>query len=169
MREVQAQLRHPVVEGGVRRPQVLQHLKVQGAQVVKARRLHQDTGYLPQPGGEGLLHSAAIPHLNPVPRTDGALVRVLVGHGALAQGDRIDITFPRPLLQAGHQKLRPLHRRHPAGEAGLGRRQAGVLLVRRFPAGGQQAQKQEQGQPQQTGSSHGKFLLSTPRFIYNNG
>ena len=32
-----------------------------------------------------------------------------------------------------------------------------------------QAQKQEQGQPQQTGSSHGKFLLSTPRFIYNNG
>ena len=47
--------------------------------------------------------------------------------------------------------------------------QAGVLLVRRFPAGGQQAQKQEQGQPQQTGSSHGKFLLSTPRFIYNNG
>ncbi len=92
--EVQAQLDDPLVQSRVGVPQVLEHLEVEGTQVVKAVHLDPDSLHVPQPGGEGLLHRAAVADLDLIPRYDLRLTGVLIGHGEVPQGEGIDVVLP---------------------------------------------------------------------------
>ena len=111
--EVQAQLDDPLVQSRVGVPQVLEHLEVEGTQVVKAVHLDPDSLHVPQPGGEGLLHRAAVADLDLIPRYDLRLTGVLIGHGEVPQGEGIDVVLPA--VCSGQDQLVVLDIHHPAG------------------------------------------------------
>ena len=160
--EVQAQLDDPLVQSRVGVPQVLEHLEVEGTQVVKAVHLDPDSLHVPQPGGEGLLHRAAVADLDLIPRYDLCLTGVLIGHGEVPQGEGIDVVLPA--VCRGQDQLAVLDVHHPAG----GHRrpgQGGVLGAGRFLRAGGAGRQQEQRRQTQHGSDcfHGQTLLGLSR------
>ena len=137
----------PVVQAGVRLPQVVQHVPVQPAQVVEAVLQDPDGGHLPELGRVGL-HHGAVPgdlhqgagHGRPVDQVHLLLGIALDGQVLHAE-DVQGVHIPRPAVQAGQEGgLSPVSGvDQPEGlrhHSRLRRLSPGLRLVRRRASGG---------------------------------